>query len=187
MKSLNYLLLFILLSLTACKKDPTKNATLPPATQEGKNTIGFTLNGEVWVPYAKCSSFGDPCREVLARYGASGGAAPNGIDFGFERISNGKMSTLIISSTGIGTITTTGNKIDSVGIYYKSENSNGNNGNYTGTAQGSKLLITKIDIQNQIIAGEFEFVLTENNGSGNVIILKGGRFDFMFNACKCSN
>lgn len=48
-----FLTSFLLLNFS-CKEDPTKNAVLPPATQEGKNTIGFTINGEVWVPYAKC-------------------------------------------------------------------------------------------------------------------------------------
>lgn len=67
------LLLLFTIYTTGCKKDLAKNATLPPATQEGKNTVGFTVNGEVWVPYAKCESFSNPCREISAHYGASGG------------------------------------------------------------------------------------------------------------------
>ncbi len=44
--------LYILL-LSSCEKDPYKNGepTLPPITMEGKNTLGFLLDGKVWVPY----------------------------------------------------------------------------------------------------------------------------------------
>lgn len=54
------LILFTILTTGSCKKDPIKNAVLPPATQEGKNTVGFTINSEVWVPYYKCQSFSNP-------------------------------------------------------------------------------------------------------------------------------
>jgi hypothetical protein len=145
------------------------------------------LNGEVWVPYAKCTIFGNPCDEILARYGDSGGAAPNGIDFGFTRTSNNKKSSLIISSTGVGTITSTGKKIDSILVTFISENSNNNDGIFSGPLTGSNFNIKKIDSLAHIISGEFQFLLIEENGSGNTITLKNGRFDFMFNTCKCSN
>lgn len=70
MKNSYFLLLicFVVLSaVNSCKKDPTKNATLPPATQEGKNTVGFTVNGEVWVPYYKCGFGQNPCGEISAK------------------------------------------------------------------------------------------------------------------------
>lgn len=52
-----WLLLIALCGLfTACKKTVTPIPTpiveqLPPATQEGKNTFGCLINGNVWVPY----------------------------------------------------------------------------------------------------------------------------------------
>lgn len=180
--------LFIIFSFsTGCKKDPTKNAKLPPITQEGKNTIGFTINDEVWMPYCKCGFMRDPCGEILARYGVSGGAEPNGIDFGFGRERKGRFSSLSISSALTGTITSIGDKTDSIGVSFLSENMNGNNGYFTGPITGSKFIITKFDYPNQIISGEFEFILMEQNGTGNTITIKDGRFDFKFNACKCSN
>ena len=190
-KHFYHLFIFSLISFSfiGCKKDPTKNATLPAASQEGKNTIGFTINGEVWVPYEKCAAFSNPCREITARYGTSGGAAPNGIDFGFTRRRNGLNTTsyLLITSSGVGTITTIGNKIDSVYVNFTAENSIGNNDTYSGGLPGSNFIITKVDQQDQIISGKFEFILRENNGSGRTITLKDGRFDFKFNACHCSN
>lgn len=45
------IILLLLSSIFAtCKKNPTTNNSLPPATQEGKNTFGFLLNGQVWTP-----------------------------------------------------------------------------------------------------------------------------------------
>lgn len=180
------LLIACSLFFAGCKKNPTKNAKLPPITQEGKNTIGFTIDDEVWVPYYECRFMGDPCGEILARYGYAGGAAPNGIDFGFNRERKGKFSGLSISSAGTGTITSLGNKADSIRVTFLSENMNGNNGYYTGPLDGSKFIITKFDYPNQIISGVFEFILLEQNARGNTITIKDGRFDFKFNACKCS-
>jgi hypothetical protein len=188
-KTLTGFFLITFLLSTSCKKqkDPTKNAQLPPATQEGKNTVGFTIDGEVWVPYARCGFGQDPSGEISARYGATGGAAPHGIGFQFSRFRNNKSSSLTIFNWQGTTTTTIGEKIDSIGITFRNENSSGNNDRYTYPLPGSKFIITKLDKQNQIISGEFEFILTEQNGSGKTIILKEGRFDFKFNACKCSN
>lgn len=182
--SIIFLLLFSLI-FTTCKKDLTKNATLPPATQEGKNTIGFTIDGEVWVPYYNCRFMGNPCGELQASYGTMGGASQNGIGFSFTRVKNGKTSSLIFSSP-FATITSIGEKIDSIGITFLAENMNGNNGYFTGPLSGSKFIITKFDSSSEVISGEFQFILLEQNGSGKRLVLKDGRFDFKFNECKCS-
>lgn len=188
---LSFLLSAIFLSflLTACKKDPTKNAKLPPITQEGKNTIGFTIDGEVWVPYYKCRFMGTSCGEINAAYHEFG---ENSIDFMFVRQWKNSYSSLYISSAGPEpkSITTTGNKIDSIYIRYD-DNELSHNGYFVGPMVGSKFMVTKIDFQTQIISGEFEFILREVKNSGivtdNYITLKDGRFDFRLNACKCSN
>lgn len=44
------LLIFSLLSFTTCRKHHSDIDGLPPATQEGKNTLGFLLNGLPWIP-----------------------------------------------------------------------------------------------------------------------------------------
>jgi hypothetical protein len=55
------LLLFLLLSLSACRKDKDDSllSQLPEATTEGLNTAGCILNGEVLVPKGK-AFFPDP-------------------------------------------------------------------------------------------------------------------------------
>jgi hypothetical protein len=53
MKFRNLFLLLSFLSFCSlrCHKDQIdNNSGLPPATQEGKNTLGFLLNGQPWTP-----------------------------------------------------------------------------------------------------------------------------------------
>jgi len=194
MKTHSPLLMFLvfcalLLTNIACKKDPTKNATLPQATQEGKNTVGFMINDEVWVPYAKCggsmagSGSGNLCSKISARYGLPN-SSENGLSFQFKRKREKveKSSSLTINSQLGANITSTGEKIDLISVFFSDENNN----EYSRLQPGSKFIITKLDTINGIISGEFEFILNEYNGSsGKQITLKNGRFDFKMNACIC--
>ncbi len=51
MKNLISLFLIItLFSFAKCHKDKIDSNGLPAATQEGKNTLGFILNGKPWTP-----------------------------------------------------------------------------------------------------------------------------------------
>lgn len=47
-----FILVFIviLFSNARCRKDQIDSNGLPPATQEGENTLGFLLNGQPWTP-----------------------------------------------------------------------------------------------------------------------------------------
>lgn len=176
------LLLIFLVSISACRKDHINNQILPAETQNGKNTIGFTLNGQVWLPYYTCSLGSDPCGKILARYGTGFGGRANHIGFSFTRRANGKFSFLQISPIlAISTITSTGNKIDSVSVGYFSDERK----NFANVLPGSNLNITKLDTLGKIISGTFHFFLSEYNNPGNTIEIKDGRFDLVFNACLC--
>lgn len=177
-------LLTCLLTSLKCKKEKYPTAVLPAITQTGQNTVGFTIDGEVWVPYYECGFGRAPCGKINARV-ALPLASDNGIDFQFRRYHGDRKSSLTISSALIGSIMSTGDKTDSVSAQFLAENVNGNIGYFVGPLPGSKFIITKFDSQNQIISGEFEFVLIEQNGSGKQTIIKDGRFDFKFNACLC--
>lgn len=182
-------LLFPPLFFAACKKDPTKNAKLPSITQEGKNTIGFTIGGEVWVPYYNCRFMGDPCGEIHSSYSVLGGSAQNAFDFNVIRYRNNSFAALTLTSSGISTITSEGEKIDSIRVEYNDNKLSGD-GYFVGPNYGDKFIITKIDFVKQIISGQFEFRLKEIKNDGtvtnNFIKIVDGRFDFKFNACKCS-
>jgi hypothetical protein len=174
-----------LLVASNCHKDKIAPAVLPEATQEGKNTIGFLVNGEVLRPYYKCIFSGDPCGEISAYYDIPLGPK-NSIDFSFLRSRNGRLSNLVISAV-FATVTSPGEKIDSVGVTFADENQSGNDNVYSGIMPGSTFMITKLDLTNQIISGTFKFILSEDNRSGRTIELTDGMFDFKFNACICSN
>ncbi len=55
-----------ILLLASCEKDPYRHGEpdLPPITMEGKNTLGFLLNGKVWVPYQDKPGIFTPTLEV---------------------------------------------------------------------------------------------------------------------------
>lgn len=182
-------LLLFTLCFAKCRKDKLPTSGLPSATQEGRNTIGFTINREVWVPYAKCGFGQNPCGEIHADYSIPS-TSLNSIDYMFRRSVGLKSSSLYISSVMTGTITSVGEKTDSIGVEYRDDNLS-NDGYFVGPIPGSKFTITKIDFSNQIISGAFELILKERKNTGtvtnNLITLKDGRFDLKFNACKCSN
>lgn len=172
---------------TRCSKDDPPKAELPPITQAGLNTIGFTINETVWIPYNRCDFGVGPCGEITAEYGY-----PDHFNFHFVRHIGGKRSSFLITNGGFSTITSTGDKTDSVSAYYNDDGGNSISGSsiggsYSGPLAGSRFIITKLDLQNQIIAGEFEFVLQEQASLRRIITLRDGRFDFTINACKCSN
>jgi hypothetical protein len=49
-KTLYAFLILFAFCFAKCEKDKIDSNGLPPATQEGKNTLGFMLNGQPWTP-----------------------------------------------------------------------------------------------------------------------------------------
>jgi hypothetical protein len=183
--TLQVLQLLCLFCLCACDTDqaPPKNARLPEATQSGKNTVGFTReDGQVWEPFYECTLFDNPCAKISANVG-NPFVAQNGIGFQFSRRNKDAHSSLTIISGLAGTVSSTGEKIDSVSLIFQSESWPNDGGTYTFPLPGSRFTVTKFDKANQIIAGEFHLVL--KNQAGKTVTLSNGRFDFKFNACAC--
>src|SRR5450432_3728613 len=56
-------LLFCILFINGvhCRKSNPGRPKLPDISENGGNTFGCKLNGDVWVPNAACDNFGDPC------------------------------------------------------------------------------------------------------------------------------
>ena len=170
---------------TTCKKDkPSKN--LPPITQEGKNTIGFKVNGEVWTPFYKCRYFGDPCGEISARYGPPSNVVER-FSFGATRDNGQDFSYISILVTE--PLTSIGAKYDaSVIEYYVSKTGSNLGKSYTKSNLNSigKFEVTKIDTQEQNISGIFSFKLYNTySGVTDSLEITDGRFDFKMNACIC--
>ncbi|RYY30344.1 MAG: hypothetical protein EOP41_00820 [Sphingobacteriaceae bacterium] len=157
--------LFLLL-ITSCEKEG-----LPKATQTGANTMSCKVNGKVWQKKACVSCLG-------------GGSALslNYDDRDFFGISGQNRDQNI-------TITLIINSLKKTRIYSSSTNGNNqaylnnyNNGTYYSTSQSNKgtITVTKLDLNNKIISGTFEFTAEDENNPNNTIKVTDGRFDVKY-------
>ena len=89
----------LLAFIIQCKKS-SPSQELPPITQDGKNTFGCKVNGQVWIPNIECNFFTDPCGSmqvsVVRAYPDS--AVPLAIDFSFGNKTNGLTTYLSMIS-----------------------------------------------------------------------------------------
>jgi hypothetical protein len=180
-----YGFLFLLLaSNTHCKKSAPPPNILPPVTQEGKNTFGCKVNGDVWTPYFQCTVFTGICKELgISVYHADTiHQLPLAFTLSTRRlISDSTLSTFDLF-TPEATIAKTGNIIDSAVILYSSGGSVDYYRNTPGNTSGI-LNISKLDTVNRIIAGTFSFTLY--NTWNDSVVVTDGRFDLKYDACLC--
>lgn len=180
MKKLLLIILLPLLINASCKKTVTPIPTptieqLPPATQEGKNTCGFLVNGKVWLPKAKR---GDLKPSLVWWYDP---AYHNGtFNINGLRIEKGTDSTFTDFVIAIDNFSQIGKyllnkepgRMAEYGdwykncLYYKSDTIPGHN---------SFVNITTFNLQTRIIAGTFQFTLAKPGC--DTIRITEGRFD----------
>lgn len=180
------LLIFAILSTSLkCNKDKdTPPDILPPITQEGKNTFGCKINGEVWVPYYKCGGTGNPCGELYSdMFKLSQNQVPLEIHIAAGQRVNNIESYFSLESPLFNGIFTTGNKIDSIDFEYRKGLIQYNE--IPGMGATNNIIITKLDTINKIISGTFGAVLYKSLTDS--VKITEGRFDLKFAACKCSN
>ena len=185
MKKTNTLLWLTLLCLSTivagCKKDK-KAEQLPPATQTGANTFGCLINGVVYTP--KGFKLNKPNFEMIVDPGFNDG----NLDIRVYRLENEREIYLSLGS----------DSIKNVGFYPLDRNT----GFYfliatkgitslicevlhaVGSNPVGKtgfIKITRYDLANRVISGEFEFEFTNPDcGLGNPIKISQGRFDKSF-------
>ena len=181
-KSPIYPVLFALLALAACKKDAPE-ASLPAATQEGKNTAGCLINGQPFVAHSYGGDILSPPTKAM-----QGGF----YSYGFYYLSlNGKLNGQGISvtlflhqpklgvnafnlDTGFYPQTLPEYAFDHA-TYSVVDNSHevyGTNARHTG-----QVLLTKSDKSSLISAGTFSFTAVSNKDSTKTITITNGRFD----------
>lgn len=158
----------IVLCGTWCKKKVNELSKLPPITQEGKNTFGCLVNGKVWVPqgynppHSNFEVIVDPSDSLIdIRAFSLKDEQKTDIFFG----------STITQSTGIFPFQNKG-KV-SLGIFRI-------NGCYIGSNDSvfrkGNLKITKYDLQNNILSGEFDCVIYAS-GCTDTVRITNGRFD----------
>jgi hypothetical protein len=177
MKNILFFLIMSSFCYAKCNKDKIDSNGLPPARQEGKNTFGFLLNGQTWMPQgfngtANLSLYYDQT--------FSGG------------VFNLAAYRIINSSTGIRQrITMYGDSIQSLqkiilpnknrfGLIFRNDVSNCDydTDDSSVTVVGGYFDIKKLDKTNNIFSGEFEIKL-KMNGCEDVQISQG-RFDVRY-------
>jgi len=180
MKHLLFIFLLPLLINASCKKtvtppSPPVTEELPPATEEGKNTCGFLVNGKVWLPKGKR---GDLKPNLTWWYDPSyhnGTFNINGIriqktpdstftDFVIA-IDNFSKPGIYFLNTDIGRMAEYGDWYKNC-LYFKEDTIPGHN---------SFINVTKFDLPNRIIAGTFQFTLAKVGC--DTIRITEGRFD----------
>lgn len=175
-----YLLFVCVLAFAYCKKQkiilpqpPVEQ--LPAATQEGKNTCGFLVNGKLWLPKGKLGNgqpnldwWYDPAYRN-GTFNIHGSRSENQGDSLFTSFGIGISNC---TTTGIYMLNRTAAGIAMYSNYYK------NCIYYTqDTLPGhnSYINITKFDLQNRIISGTFQFSMVKP-GCDTTRITEG-RFD----------
>jgi hypothetical protein len=170
------LLLGIALTLTKCKwlkNDPEPIDQLPPITQEGKNTFGCLLNRKVWIP----KGFDGTSNYTVYYDPTNAQGILNISTYRYPNENSNKFQALAIYSDSL---TSTGtylfNKPGRQGVGYDDEltlciyDYRDKN-----TYMRGSLTITRLDLQQGVVAGTFEFTLA--TPGCDTIKVTDGRFD----------
>ena len=177
-----WLLLLALCSIfAACKKDhPSKTELekLPPATQTGANTFGCLLNGKAWVAQTDCKYLCDPAFKIY--YDAAQGGSLSLIAVYLNNQKNINQKIIIsFDSTNFKMVHIYQNSNDIKFAFTNYLNPNACNDIHSVdslTSTVGKIILTRYDLTNGIISGNFDFMLSFPNCSP--ISFTNGRFDY---------
>ena len=182
-RGLLLLLLMLAASLWAChKEDPIKPApppdytVLPPATQEGKNTFGCKVNGQVWVPRVEIFA---PWFDKMAQLHEKNGTGGGGISCRILSTTQDEYMTIgfgpsYFQARTYRTLSDTAQFRFNPDFRRLSENFHhidGDTSNY--------FTITKIDTVRNFISGVFQCSIYNSDKSRKIKITEG-RFDMPY-------
>ena len=151
-----------MLLAAGCKKDGPE-AGLPAATQEGKNTFGCLVDGQVFVPkpgQAISITKREPLEASIYR-----------IDLLVSGMGNGHVEFALRNAFRPGTYSLSEIQSASYGRYQF-----GSNDYYTTAAHAGTVTLTRIDTVAKVAAGTFQFTALDYQ-SGKTVIVTDGRFD----------
>ena len=164
------------LCLASCQK---QISSLPETTQTGANTFGAKINGDLWGPIG----FGIvPTSPILeARYSDENSIFINARNFGAEP-NESEMEIYLKNVTKAGTISLNQNTYEYPNqsasyAYFVKREVNPKAIWMTNSQFGGWVNISRIDRENKIISGTFEFTAPPQMGSTTNIVVSEGRFD----------
>lgn len=165
-------LLFVF-ALYSCCKDKTDNGTpaeqLPPATEDGENTFGCLVNGEVWLPQGAINvnrletDYSNGSFTVTARRKNS--TVNQGLSLHVEYKFN--QADSFIFSIPYDTLPWALYSDLSSSCYF-----------YTDEMHSGQILISKFDSINRVVAGKFSFDANDTVCGG--VHITEGRFDLRY-------
>ncbi|WP_400192899.1 hypothetical protein [Hymenobacter sp. B81] len=174
---LGYAALLLLTQCSKCKHDdPTPAAQLPAATQEGKNTFGCLVNGQVWLPQG--SSGIAPNFRVSYDPGYAGGS----LAIRTYRYPTGssKGQGLILGSGGVARPGTYALAAPDAAAFFSNEAwpfpCTEYDNDLPGTYCRGTLTVTRLDIAARIVSGTFAFTLAKPGC--DTLRVTDGRFDY---------
>ncbi len=162
-------LFILLLALMGCKQDVGPKS-LPPATQEGKNTFGFKLNEAIWLPDGN-SGLDNPYASYDATF--------HGGSLGISAYVNNNTTNQFISFGG-NNISSTGDYIlasgpDLPGAVFLDHKA-GCEYHQDADSVTGHFVLEKLDLISGIVAGKFDFIFHSTGGCTEISVTEG-RFD----------
>jgi hypothetical protein len=181
-KSLSIIFIAFILMASGCSKQSASSTNqLPPATNQGLNTFGCLVNGQVFVPqapigypypYYTCYIYPNTTNPNFSEFTLSGEDKSNGgftaVGFTLDSINLQQGDTFQLKSIGGGNYAT-----------YTNANTPGYINYYTTDTLTGQLIITYLDKTNYIVSGTFLFNAVSANASDTVHITEG-RFDMLY-------
>ncbi len=173
MKKLLLLLIAVLL-LGSCRDRHQDEDTLPPATQEGKNTGGALVDGKVWVAKIEAPDSNPGGNNTMYDYANN----EYRLSIKLNNLKNPDGNNIEINVTS---------PVELNQGTYQLNNNYSNRGMYsvisfstyyTSASNTGVVNITRFDKINKIVSGTFSF--TAVNSAGQVVTIKEGRFDKKF-------
>ncbi|WP_426062219.1 hypothetical protein [Hymenobacter sp. B1770] len=177
------LLPFLLLAAVGCKKNDLDPNGLPKATQEGKNTGGFLLDGKASVPKPSSISTGRPVNGYWRKTRGGRSLSLSLRQFSVDEDWGTSFYVPDIRQPGTFLLNQepthlTPQLSPSVG-QYTTLRPGPRLSYYTGPDAPGQLVITRFDTVNNIVSGTFEMTPREPSSNATVTITQG-RFDLHF-------
>jgi uncharacterized lipoprotein NlpE involved in copper resistance len=166
-----FLFFAIVLTLCGCNNDDNNNETLPPATQTGAGTFACFVNGKPFIDksggYFNCFYQFVDGEYYFSISGESDNQELCDINFGTNGIEIIEGGSYTLLSSGMGNA--------SANIFFCNEVQDYE----TNDIYRGKLTITKLDFEDNIISGTFNFTIL-NTQTNTEFVVTEGRFDTLF-------
>lgn len=172
----------IIISCSSCKKNIEPQVDnpygLPNATQEGKNTLGFLLNGQAWTPKGQVGVSSN--LTVNVDFGYNQGIFVIGA-YRFTSLGNKETFTIAVrDSLNFLTppFTISLNRTSLYSITFRNENNCDYFNQLSDVQSVGILTVSKLDKNRQILSGSFHATLYKS--SCDTIKITEGRFDMKY-------